>query len=221
LYAFFVFYAETLKIRIMSTYESLLDSAVGSAMAKVQSVSTDELKALLNDDDKLSELIKDMPQAKHIATEKEMLLAQNKSIAQWNLSQEPKLRDAKAHLLDVFEQAEKLKAEAEEKRDQLNALTNQRSLDTTLALLQTAAAQAEEESEKIAEAFVNGETPADIFLVEFKAKRQLAHMRKLKAEKLYELMRNAARQDVNSASHPPPPAIPSQPPPQPPWNYRR
>lgn len=48
----------------MATYESLLDSAVGSAMAKVQSMSTDELKTLLNSEDKLNELVKDMPQVK-------------------------------------------------------------------------------------------------------------------------------------------------------------
>jgi len=205
----------------MATYESLLDSAVGSAMAQVQRMNTDELKTLLNNDEQLNNLIKDMPQAKHIATEKEMLLAQNKSLAEWNLSQEPKLREAKSRLLDVYEQAAKLKEEAESKRSQLNALSNQRSLDTTLALLQTAAAQAEEESEKIAEGFVSGDMPIDGFLVEFKAKRQSAHLRKLKAEKLYELMRNTSRQNVNAASAAHPNVPTSQPPQQPPWNFNR
>lgn len=62
----------------------------------------------------------DFFQAKHIATEKEMLLAQNKSLAEWNLAQEPKLREAKARLVDVYEQAAKLKEEAESKKTQLS-----------------------------------------------------------------------------------------------------
>lgn len=49
-----------------------------------------------------------------------MLLAQNKSLAEWNLAQEPKLREAKSRLLDVYEQAAKLKEEAEAKRAQLS-----------------------------------------------------------------------------------------------------
>lgn len=48
----------------MSTYESLLDSAVGSAMAQVQRMTADELKALLNNDEQLNDLVKDMPQVR-------------------------------------------------------------------------------------------------------------------------------------------------------------
>lgn len=54
----------------MATYESLLDSAVGSAMAQVQRMSADELKALLNNDDQLNDLVKDMPQVRPILFEK-------------------------------------------------------------------------------------------------------------------------------------------------------
>ncbi len=44
------------------TYESLVDSAVGSGMAVVQHLSADELKELLNDDSKLDNLLRDLPQ---------------------------------------------------------------------------------------------------------------------------------------------------------------
>lgn len=48
-----------------------------------------------------------------------MLLAQNKSLAEWNLSQEPKIREGKERLLQTFEQASKMKEEAEELKNRL------------------------------------------------------------------------------------------------------
>jgi len=93
-------------------------------------------------------------------------------------------------LAQHYEKCLVLKSEAEALKTQLEALSNQKSLDTTLALLQTAAAQAEEDAEKCAEDFLSGTTSVEQFLSEFKAHRQLAHMRKIKSDKLYEMMRN-------------------------------
>jgi len=67
--------------------DSLLDAAVLSCSAQLQNLGNDELRNLLADDEKLDGMIKDIPQLKSVESEKEMLLAQNKSLAEYNLSQ--------------------------------------------------------------------------------------------------------------------------------------
>lgn len=62
------------------------------------------------------------------------------------------------------------------------------SLETALALLQTAASEIEEESDKIAKKFLENETELDDFLDEFLLKRKLMHMRLVKAEKLSKIL---------------------------------
>lgn len=51
-------------IVLMALYESILDAAVSSSGAQINHLSNDELKALLNDDDKIESMIKDLPQVK-------------------------------------------------------------------------------------------------------------------------------------------------------------
>lgn len=62
------------------------------------------------------------------------------------------------------------------------------SLETALALLQTAASEIEEESDKIAKKFLADEVELDDFLDDFLTKRKLMHMRLVKAEKLSKIL---------------------------------
>ncbi|EJW74511.1 hypothetical protein WUBG_14583, partial [Wuchereria bancrofti] len=82
-----------------------------------------------------------------LPTEREMGLVQNKSLAEWNLSQEPKIEEAKRQLRTTYEEAVKIKEEVMELKEKLNSLSEERSLDTSSALLQAAAQSADDESE--------------------------------------------------------------------------
>lgn len=64
--------------------------------------------------------------------------------------------------------------------------------DTALALLQTAAAESEEASEQIVKQFLEKELPVDGFLEQFMVSRKTMHLRKLKAEKMNEIIRKGA-----------------------------
>lgn len=64
--------------------------------------------------------------------------------------------------------------------------TNQ---DTALALLQTAAAEAEETSECIVKQLMDKELLIDAFLETFLQSRKTMHLRKLKADKMAELVK--------------------------------
>lgn len=71
------------------------------------------------------------------------------------------------------------------------------SLETALALLQTAASESEEESEKVANTFLDGEMELEDFLDKFLTTRKLMHLRLVKAEKMSKLI----SRDYNSGSN--------------------
>lgn len=147
-------------------------------------------------------------QIKALESEREMLIASNKSLAEYNLSREPAYRQMRQDLLDSHKDALALKQEVEKKRQKLDEVTRQTSLDTTLALIQTAAAEAEEESETFAQKFLSGELPLESFLTDFLEKRKVAHLRRIKTEKLMEFVRTQSRGGYNQDASPVRPAPP-------------
>lgn len=70
----------------------------------------------------------------------------------------------------------------------LGKKTGDMSLETALALLQTAASEMEEESETVAKKFLDNELEIDEFLDQFLTRRKLMHLRLVKAEKLSKLL---------------------------------
>lgn len=60
-------------------------------------------------------------------------------------------------------------------------------------MLQTSAAETEEQSENIAQEFLSGKMDVDKFLEDFEPIRKKMHLRKFKAEKMNELMRTGGQ----------------------------
>uniref|UniRef100_A0A915C2E8 VPS37 C-terminal domain-containing protein n=1 Tax=Parascaris univalens TaxID=6257 RepID=A0A915C2E8_PARUN len=172
-----------------SSYDSLLELSVSAAMSQIRNMSNEQLNALLSDNAKIDAIIESIPQVRTLPTEREMGLVQNKSLAEWNLSQEPRLEEAKKKLLNTYDEAIKIKAEVEELKAKLDSMSEQRSLDTSSALLQAATQSAEDESEAIVDRFMKGEIDVDQFIKEFMEKKMLAHMRRIKSEKLLSILR--------------------------------
>ena len=153
----------------------------------LQHLNNEELKEILNGKtDKIEELAKEDRRLKDLESERDMLIASNKSLAEFNLSREPTYSDARRRLVEAHKETVELKRQVESKRDRVNELSKQTSLDTTLALMQTAAAEAEEESEKIATQFLSSEISVDVFLAQFVPSRKTSHLRRVKTEKLME-----------------------------------
>lgn len=85
----------------------------------------------------------------------------------------------------------------------LETKSNNISQDTALALLQSAAAEAEDESEKVYQQFLDKDiTSIDTFLDQFIISRKKMHERKLKADKMIELMRNQSNRNSNFFNSP-------------------
>ncbi|XP_067014746.2 vacuolar protein sorting-associated protein 37B [Anabrus simplex] len=161
-----------------------------AALGLISHLNIEELKELLNNDSKFEELLKDLKQFKELETEKEMIIASNRSLAEFNLSKEPQLEQGKERLKELSARGERLCQSIESKVQQLKQHTNNITTDTALALLQTAAAETEEESEKISEKFLEGDMDLETFLDQFLTRRRLMHLQRVKADKMAELMAN-------------------------------
>lgn len=152
--------------------------------------------------------------------EKEQLMNANRKIAEENLAKEPLLIEKKARINSLSEEGVALCASVQEKLEEISKNlpysnkdlsvlnlhilpTEQKSSDveedTIQALLETSAAQTEEESEAIVRQFLDKEIGVDAFLETFMSSRRLMHLRKFKADKMRELIRNP-RMDSSSSS---------------------
>ncbi|XP_077534084.1 vacuolar protein sorting-associated protein 37B-like isoform X2 [Haemaphysalis longicornis] len=200
----------------MPYYVSDVNPDYTAALGLFQHLNTEELQKLLNDDGRVDSMVKDLQQVKNAENEREMLLASNKSLADFNLSREPRLRELRQQLRELYEQASELMAEAEQNKTTLDSLGGQSSLETTLALLQTSAAQADEESEKIALSFLDGDRTVESFLEEFVEARKLAHLRRIKVDKMTELLTRRMPRPMGGAA--PPPSRPAPPAPGGPYH---
>lgn len=165
-------------------------NAIQGIMSLLQHVDKGELKDLLDNEDQLNGIISDNEEVKKIEGYRDMLMAGNRSLAEHNLSQKPKIERSKQMLIEAHQNKALIQEEFDKNRQKLEAISNQYSPDTTLALLQTSTAQAEEEAEKTADKFMDGEMNVEDFIQTFQSQKTLHHLRKIKTEKLTELLRS-------------------------------
>jgi len=170
-------------------YKSNQEPDIPAALGLLSHLDNDELKELLNNDGKFEDIVKDIKQFKDLETEKEMLMASNRSLAEFNLTKQPELEEGKQVLKELSEQASQLCISVRDKLDEMRDKSGTMTVDTALDLLQAAAAEIEEESEGIAEKFLAGDIEVDEFLDQFLSRRKLMHLRKVKVDKLRELIR--------------------------------
>ena len=91
-------------------------------------------------------------------------------------------------------------------------MNSRTSLDTTYALLQAASAEAEEKSEELADSFLSGSTELETFTNQFVQLRIAAHLRRLKTEKMGEIVASNRSRSSYSAPYPTvPPMMPMPP----------
>lgn len=79
--------------------------------------------------------------------------------------------------------------------------------ETVLALLQTSAAENEEESEEFAKQLMDNNSSVEEFMEKFMSSRKIMHLRKLKSEKMQDLLRQGPQQGNNRMGGGQPPQI--------------
>ncbi|XP_037953596.1 vacuolar protein sorting-associated protein 37B [Teleopsis dalmanni] len=159
--------------------------------ATISPLTSDELKDLMNDDDKLDEKVDEVLEI--LKAQKDSLLTENRVKAEGNIEKEPKIIELRGKVSELSEEAKTFCESVQEKLSQIKEKSGNVSQETALALLQTAAAESEEDSEAIVKKFTDNEVNVDAFLESFLGARKQMHLRKLKAEKMQELMRRHAQ----------------------------
>ncbi|KAG9511057.1 Polyprenol reductase [Fragariocoptes setiger] len=177
------YYFPCLCSNIMASYQI---PDLGPAMAELEKLSNQELKDLCNSDttDKIDEILSQMPKIKELETEREMLMASVKSLAEFNIAKQPTFEENKRKLRETLVESNAVKDEIEKKGTKLLELSKRTSLESTLAVILSTTSEAEEESEGVAQSFLDGTIQYDTFVSDYIEKRKLAHLRRVKADKL-------------------------------------
>ncbi|XP_027948285.1 vacuolar protein sorting-associated protein 37B isoform X2 [Eumetopias jubatus] len=149
-----------------------------------------------------------MHSTQNVQLNKEMTLASNRSLAEGNLLYQPQLDALKARLTQKYQELQVLFEAYQIKKTKLDRQSSSASLETLLALLQAEGAKIEEDTENMAEKFLDGELPLDSFIDVYQSQRKLAHTRRVKIEKLQELVLKGQRLPQASVPAPLLPRVP-------------
>ncbi|XP_059566492.1 vacuolar protein sorting-associated protein 37C isoform X1 [Myotis daubentonii] len=208
-----------------------LTPLVSGAMETLKDKTLQELEEMQNDPEAIDRLAQEAPEVQDLQLEREMALATNRSLAERNLEFQGPLEISRSNLSDKYQELRKLVERCQEQKAKLEKFSSALQPGALLDLLQIEGMKIEEESEAMAEKFLEGEVPLETFLEDFSAMRRLAHLRRVRVEKLQDAMRKPrASQQPAGASTPPlrppppsrpvpaatPPAAEEQPPPPPP-----
>lgn len=161
------------------------------AKTAISYLTTDELKELLDNDEKLEERVNEV--LKVLEREKQVIITENRSIAEENVNKEPEIIERKSRIGELSEHGKTLCLQIQEALEEMKQKKGDKTPDTVLALLRTAAAESEENSEGIAEKFQHSEITIDEYLETFTSVRKLMHARKMKTEKMMEIIRKQAQ----------------------------
>ncbi|KAM5312520.1 vacuolar protein sorting-associated protein 37B [Glossophaga mutica] len=156
--------------------------------ARFAGLSLVQLNDLLEDEGQLAEMVQKMEETQNVQLSKELTLASNRSLAEGNLLFQPRLDALKARLTQRYQELQVLFEAYQLKKTKLDSQPSSASLETLLALLQAEGAKIEEDTENMAEKFLDGELPLDTFIDLYQSQRRLAHVRRVKIEKLQEVV---------------------------------
>ncbi|XP_072895027.1 vacuolar protein sorting-associated protein 37C isoform X1 [Hemitrygon akajei] len=187
---------------------------------RLRALSPEELQEVLENDEKMERLVLDSEEVQNLQLEREMSLATNRSLAESNLGLQPRLERGKAQLLEKYGELRQIHQAVTERHQKLESHRQRADPEGLLAVLQAEGAKVEDESEELAEAFLSGQCVLDAFLERYAEQRRLAHARRVRVEKLQEILQRRDPPSSSSSSTPPPPQEGSsqprrQPPPRP------
>ncbi|XP_058807023.1 vacuolar protein sorting-associated protein 37B [Phymastichus coffea] len=189
-------------------FKTLQDPDVSAAIGPILNLTTNDLKELLNNEDRFEELIRCNQQLQEFELEKEEIMVRNRSLAEFNLSKEPELEEAKNVIQSLSEEGNQLCSSVQAKLEKIKNKAGTMTTETALDLLQAAAAEIEEESEKVAEKFLGADMDVDDFLEQFLTRRKLMHLRKVKVDKMKEILRRPSSHVSANPGYPVPGSYP-------------
>uniref|UniRef100_UPI003AAA2BE0 vacuolar protein sorting-associated protein 37C n=1 Tax=Centroberyx gerrardi TaxID=166262 RepID=UPI003AAA2BE0 len=158
-------------------------------MEKLQDLSQSELQELLDNTERVESMALESDEIQNIQLEREMALASNRSLAEQNLDMKPRLERQKETLVERYSQLESVRDAYRQHFALRDGMVGQVSPEALFSRLQTEGGKTEAESEALADEFLEGSLPLDSFLERFLSLRSLAHKRRVRIEKLQEILR--------------------------------
>ncbi|KAH3885261.1 vacuolar protein sorting-associated protein 37B-like [Dreissena polymorpha] len=159
------------------------------ALSLFQYMDCLQLQEYLDNQNKLDEHIRDLNQVKKIEKDKKIIIEKNRALAEFNMTLQRPFADLKTAVGQAYEEMNQLKESIRSDLATLESQSLSQSQDTMMAICQTEVAQADEESENIADAFSRGELLIETFISEYVDKRTHANIKRAKLEKLTDLIR--------------------------------
>ncbi|XP_076972181.1 vacuolar protein sorting-associated protein 37C isoform X3 [Tamandua tetradactyla] len=191
------------------------DPQLKGKMEMLKDKTLEELEEMQNDPEAIDRLALESPEVQDLQLEREMALATNRSLAERNLEFQTPLEISRSNLSDKYQELRKLVERCQEQKAKLEKFSSALQPGTLLDLLQVEGLKIEEESEAMAEKFLEGEVPLETFLENFSSMRMLSHLRRVRVEKLQDVVRKpTASQELAGDAPPPRPPPPLRPAPQ-------
>lgn len=184
---------------------------MSSFTSKFGEYTMTQLNEILEDDEKLTKMVQEMDEMQDVQQTKEKTLASNRTLAEHNLALQPSLEHKKELLTKRYNWLQESFESYQLRKSTLDHKTGNTSLDILLALLQAEGAKIEEDTENMADSFLDGDMTLDSFIDAYQSNRKLAHLRRVKIEKLQEMVMQGQRlpdaaaprsQDVSAAARP-------------------
>ncbi|KAL0279540.1 UNVERIFIED_CONTAM: hypothetical protein PYX00_001071 [Menopon gallinae] len=154
------------------------------SVPELLTLSISELQLINEDDDYLDEFIMSLRLYQDYSELVDRRINEVEAIARDNLSKQGKLEKLRKKVIKRVEQAQKLKTSFDEKHKEYEKLCERYHPESIREVLRLAAIQSDEESEMIAERFLNNEIDIEQFLNQYIEKRKISQIRKTKEEKL-------------------------------------
>ncbi|KAF7218424.1 vacuolar protein sorting-associated protein 37D-like [Nothobranchius furzeri] len=161
---------------------------------QVGALRTSELRELLEDEVKISRMVRSSRKSQRLRYAAEKLLDSNEKLAKSSLSLKPKFRDTKLLLGMKHKEQENLRCIMRAKQEQLAEMKS--ICDAELRLLQKIN-RADEEFELLFQRFAEGETALAEFLESFLVSRKLHHVRLMQVKKLQEIKEHEVKPTLN------------------------
>ncbi|XP_056141489.1 vacuolar protein sorting-associated protein 37D [Lampris incognitus] len=152
-----------------------------------RALSTSELRELLQNEEKMDQIIRLNEKFQELQLDRETRLTSNRGLAEKSLTRRPRLNKGKLQLAEKYKELSNLTTACWEKQSQLEAHTQKHSLQTAQSLLQEEVARAEEHSEELLEKFMEGNMALEEFLDSFQSSRKAYHIRRAQVEKIQEI----------------------------------
>lgn len=166
---------------------------MSSFFNKLSEYTLVQLNEILEDDEKLTKMVQEMDEIQEVQQNKERTLGNNRTLAEQNLALQPRLEHKKEQLIKRYSCLQEGFESYQLRKSTLDHKSGNTSLDILLALLQAEGAKIEEETENMADSLLDGEMTLDAFIDAYQNKRKLAHLRRVKIEKLQEMVMKGQR----------------------------